>query len=78
MMDRDDVIAKLSRMEASLERLEHSLIGNGQPGFIEKTNERLGDLENTASKARGALGVMSLIITTIGGAFINHLWKGKV
>jgi hypothetical protein len=39
------IIQTLGRIEGRVEDLHHELKGNGQPGFIAKTNDRLVALE---------------------------------
>lgn len=78
-MDHDEIVAALARQTAVLESIDHALNGNGQQGFIEKTNERLGNLEKTEARAKGALAVVWAALTATGGTLVAHLfhgWKG--
>jgi hypothetical protein len=78
------VLLRLGELKAGLESLEHELIGNGQPGRvqrIEKTqaeqNERLDNHDRIfiSAKARVSLlaGIVAALVT-IGGYFLDNIW----
>ena len=49
----------------STTQLEH-LVGNGQPGQIDKINDRIGGLEKFKEKSTGYLAALSGMLTIIG------------
>ncbi len=57
---------QLARVETVLLRMEERLFGNGQPGVIEKLDRRVGDLEDSEAKGKGALGLLGFIVGVTG------------
>ena len=72
-----DMAVSLARIETIVQRLESRLLGNGQPGEIDKLDKRTTSLESVAYKAKGAFWAFSALITSLGGALLQHLWKGR-
>lgn len=58
-------IERLVRMETMIEEMHHELMGNGQPGTIEKFNLRLGSLEGSRNKFRGAIWLLSALLGSL-------------
>lgn len=73
------IAAALGRMEGRLDDLYHELKGNGQPGFITKTADRLNKLEREDHTrtwvARIAYGALSAALTLLA-AFKDKIWHG--
>jgi hypothetical protein len=65
------------RIDETLSRMYSRLFGNGQPGEIEKHDNRLRDLEEFRSRTYGGLVIVSLLVTLIGGVLLAHLFKGQ-
>lgn len=71
----NDTTDRLARIETTLTALNTHLMGNGQPGILTKYDTRLNDLENTRSRMRGALAVITVALTATGGFLMKHLFK---
>lgn len=67
----------LEKFDETLTRLDHQLFGNGQPGMITIINQRLGNLEDSKSKVKGALATLAAIISAVGGTEAYHLLFGR-
>jgi hypothetical protein len=50
---------RLGRIDERLERMEHELLGNGQPGAIQRIEARLGSLERWKSTLIGAMSLLT-------------------
>ena len=68
---------RLARIEAIVERLDHELCGNGQPGFITKTNERLSSIEGDRSWLKGAYWVLSALVSALGLGGVIHIFGNR-
>lgn len=64
---------RLVRIETTLEVLKTRLLGNGQPGDLQKFDTRIDNLEESRSRVRGALWAIGLTITTLTGGLLHHL-----
>ena len=51
---RNSFLALLAQLKTGLEHLEHELLGNGQPGRIQRIEARLGDVEQKVGRLEGA------------------------
>lgn len=60
---------QLTRVCTLVEDIHHRLFGNGQPGFIKDSEDRIKSLENYRSYVRGALVVISMV----AGAAITYI-----
>jgi len=67
----------LTEIKTTLERIDHQLFGNGQPGELAVLKTRLNLIEEFRSTIKGALGALAALITFIGGATLWHLISGK-
>lgn len=73
-MASDPVVMKiLSDIEGDLEKLEHRLYGNGQPGDIEKLTTRLAKAELSISKILWICGAIVFAINALTGSGIISL-----
>jgi len=57
--------SRLTKIETVLDRLDHYLLGNGQPGELTRIHTRLDSLEEFKWRAVGALGVAVLLYEVI-------------
>ncbi len=66
-------------MRAIVERLEKTLLGNGQPGWCAEHGRRIARVEQWRSWMTGALAVMGILwmgaVTIIAGAVVQMLRK---
>ena len=81
---REDIRTAIAKLQEGQERLEHELLGNGQPGKVKDFEDRLRLLETHKNKGigRGSVWLMlgtallSLIVSVIAawvsGAFKFH------
>lgn len=78
MTESNEIIntAKLERIEYMVEDMHHRLFGNGQPGFVEKSDERLKELESYRSFIRGAAWVIGGLFTLLTGVLTYHIARG--
>lgn len=65
---------RLVRIETTLEVLKVRLLGNGQPGDLQKFDMRIDNLEDSRARVRGAMWAMGLIVTAITGGIL-HLFQ---
>jgi len=70
-----DTASRLVRIETILGRLEHRLLGNGQPGDLQKFTDRLNDIDDDRARFKGALWVIGTAVTACGGFLAKHLLK---
>jgi hypothetical protein len=54
---------RLGRIDERLEHLEHELLGNGQPGAIQKHDDAIASLERWQSYIKGALAILAVLIS---------------
>lgn len=73
MNNAPDISGRLATIETIVTRLETRLLGNGQPGELDKLHARANDLderldlvERTEAKARGAFWTISSLIGMLG------------
>lgn len=66
-----DTIDRLARIETIVSRLEQRLLGNGQPGELDKINGRLMSLEKLEAKGRGAFWILTAIMSLLSGALAH-------
>lgn len=63
--DSGSIEARLSVIEEVLERIEHALFGNGQPGALSVINSRLTALEESKWKLAGALSAIVILFEVL-------------
>ena len=69
------VIAKLASIESTLDRIDHELFGNGQPGRLKEIEVRIEELEEVHDQSRGALWVLRILVGALGLFDIVHwIW----
>jgi hypothetical protein len=64
---------EMAEIRTIVERIDHELLGNGQPGKIQQLEGRAARLESWRSYASGALVVISALLTAavaIGGVIL--------
>lgn len=71
--ERDEI---LIRVDEGLKDLKHQLLGNGQPGIIQKQEGKISELEDFRSKAKGALGVILFLVSVVGGTELVRFLGG--
>jgi len=73
----ENLAAEMKAMRAILERLEKTLLGNGQPGWCAEHGRRLGRLEQWRSWIAGALAVFGVLwmaaVTIIGAVVLERM-----
>lgn len=74
----------LISMKTTLERMDHELFGNGQPGRLKELDTKIQDLDDKVedherfkSYIKGSFATLSLIITALGGTELYHLFFGR-
>lgn len=77
MDERIQQAERLARIETLCEDMHTRLFGDGRPGVLESLDERVDHLERTEAKAKGALGVISALVTALFGTLVTHMVKGK-
>ena len=69
--------AEMSATRASVERLEKTLLGNGQPGRCAEHSARIARLERWRSWIAGALAVIGVLwmaaVTVVAAAVVQKL-----
>lgn len=81
----DDITSRLATIETIVTRLETRLLGNGQPGELDRLHSRANDLdtrldsvEKTEARAKGAFWSISALIGMLtGGELLHMLGLGK-
>lgn len=68
------VESRLTKIETLMERLDHYLLGNGQPGQLSLLKSDVESLKEFKWKLYGAFGGLTLLMT--GVEFLLHM-KGK-
>jgi hypothetical protein len=73
-----DIQAEMAVIRATVERLDHELLGNGQPGRIKQQDDKIGHLLDWKSKAQGAIAALVFLWTaTVAIAGLMLSAKGK-
>jgi len=67
----------LSEIKAIVTRMDHALFGNGQPGIIQEYDKRIGELEDSKNKGKGAIWALSGLFTALGGVEVLHWFNKK-
>lgn len=57
---------ELAKVRTIVERIDHELLGNGQPGRVEVHSARIERLERWKSRVNGALAVIGGLVSVIG------------
>lgn len=73
-MDTNDEL--LIRIDQTVSDMHERLFGNGQPGIVQKYDERIRELELDKAKTSGAVRVFKYLA---GSAFLGeiiHWWRG--
>jgi hypothetical protein len=58
-----DIQAEMAVIRATVERLDHELLGNGQPGRLKQQDDKISRLEDWKAKAHGAIAVLLMLWT---------------
>lgn len=76
--------ATLEGFQQTLERFDHHLFGNGQPGKLSEidthltaTDERVDDLERSRSWIKGGAAAITGLVSMLGLTEMYHLLFGK-
>jgi len=84
MTNNADIVGRLATIETIVTRLETRLLGNGQPGELDKLHSRANDLderldrvERTESKARGAFWTISALISALASGQILDFFRHR-
>lgn len=72
-MSNEDLAIMIARLETTLTRIDHILFGNGQPGELDKMQKRIKVTEEFRSSIRGALAVLTFLMTIFGGMVVTHI-----
>lgn len=76
-MNTTEIAERLATIETIVTRLESRLLGNGQPGELYTINTRLDSLEDTQAKARGALWIISAVVTFITSGGLLRMFRSR-
>jgi hypothetical protein len=68
---------RLARIETIVERLDHQMLGNGQPGVIAQHDARLTSLETSRAKLAGGVTAVSLVAGFIADSVRHWVSGGK-
>ena len=74
------IVESVSTIKAVTERLDHELLGNGQPGRCSQHSQTLGALQRWQSYMKGAMAVLAMIgsaILALGGVMLSHVLGAK-
>lgn len=74
------IVESVSTIKAVTERLDHELLGNGQPGRCSQHSQTLGELQRWQSYMKGAMAVIVIIgtaILSLGGVLLAHILSVK-
>ena len=74
-MTNEEIAGKLGSIEATLMIIKDRLLGNGQPGEIDKMNRRLVSLERDANFSKGALWILGAVLTLAISGGLIHVFK---
>jgi hypothetical protein len=70
--------ADLAVTKRLVEDLHNRLVGpDGESGALGKLEDRVDSLEKTKARGEGMLGLLTLLVSLIGGGEILHWFKGK-
>lgn len=67
-----DVVEKIGRIDERTENLHRVVVGNGQPGLL----QRVSDLEGTRNRALGFTAALSLFWAILVAIAKAVFWKG--
>jgi len=70
----DILLERTARIDVVLDRLEHRLFGNGQPGELQTMKDDVYHLKGLEAKGRGAFWIVSVILAVLGSGFVAHLF----
>lgn len=78
--NREDLHVTVARIDATLTMLSRHLLGNGQPGAIQKLEDRQADLiartdslENSRAWVKGAIALAIALFTALGSTLVAHV-----
>ena len=66
---------RLAVIETKLDNISETLLGNGQPGAIDKLNTRVEGLEKDVAEAKGAYLVGSTLMSALVGWLSSHVGR---
>jgi hypothetical protein len=64
---------QIARMDQTLQRIDHELFGNGQPGRLQRGEDRIAVLEDRASFSRGVMWAVGLVVTLLTSTTVVEL-----
>jgi hypothetical protein len=70
-----DKLERLTRIETIVTNLQTRLLGNGQPGELQKLDDRMRILEDGRSRVLGVLAAVSFVVVVLGGLETLRLLK---
>lgn len=68
--------SRLARVETMVEEIHHRLLGNGQPGEIDKMKEDISSLKSSRTWVKGVATALGVIITGDLGVHLKAFFKG--
>lgn len=71
-----EIRERLARIETTLQRIDHDLLGNGQPGAIKRHEDRIQSLETSRHRFMGGVTAMSLVAGFVADS-VRHMFGGK-
>lgn len=75
-MTNELIATEIATIKTIVTRMDTRLFGeDGNGGHVAKTDKRIGDLEHTEAKARGAFWALSSLFGLLGGSFLTHLFR---
>lgn len=69
---------EVAEIRTIVERLDHELLGNGQPGRLKQQDDKISGLEEWKAKAHGAIAVLLMLwaaTLAVGGALLSAKLK---
>ncbi len=73
-MTDEQIAVMLNTMKTTLDRIDHELLGNGQPGRVAKIETRLTDIEQFEFQAKGVIAGLGVVITAVGAFVAKHIF----
>ena len=81
---REDIRAAIAKLQEGQERLEHAVLGNGQPGALKELDARVKALEDHKAQIVGRGTVWALvgallvaIIASVTGAAVSSYFQSR-
>lgn len=72
-MTNELLAVDVATIKTIVERMDRELLGNGQPGRVQRLEARVSDIEKFEFQAKGVIATLGIFTTAVGAFLSKHL-----